>query len=301
MRRRFATHNSSPARWLRRRRCRHVSDQSPVIVAGSQRSGTTLLRVILDSHPRIACGPESSLLTGSFLPDKLAERFETPLDEVWALHDRASDHAHFVELFLTRYAQRRGRSRWAEKTPQNIRHLDFILRHLPRAKIIHVIRDGRDVVSSIRTHPRYRIVDGRTVTTNIRRPLRPCVMSWLRDTAAGMRWRGAPNYREVRYEELVGAPEPVLRTLCEFLDEPWDPALLEYHRQQQGASRDPRHFIASAAAAEPMHQQALQRWRKDLTDDELRLFYQLAGQRMAELGYDLSAQIEPAPAPAGRQ
>src|SRR2546428_34964 len=115
--------NSSLARWWRRRNSRYVSTQSPVIVGGCQRSGTTLLRVILDSHPHIACGPESSLLTGSFLPHKLAARFEMPLAEIRRLQAEASDHAEFVDKLLSRYAARHGKTRWAEKTPQNVRHV----------------------------------------------------------------------------------------------------------------------------------------------------------------------------------
>jgi hypothetical protein len=79
----LATNNSSFARWLRRYRSRHISQQSPVIIGGCPRSGTTLLRVMLDSHPHIACGPENSLLAGSFLPEKLAFKFDLPSDEIW--------------------------------------------------------------------------------------------------------------------------------------------------------------------------------------------------------------------------
>lgn len=284
----LATHNSSLARWWRRRHSRHVSTQSPIILAGCQRSGTTLLRVILDSHPHIACGPETSLLTGGYVPHKLATRFELPEEEIWRWHDQATDHAHFVELFFSQYAKSRGKIRWAEKTPQNIRHLDYITRHFPAAKIIHVLRDGRDVVCSIRTHPKYRVVNGQQIDTGIRRPLEPCIRCWLDDTAAGMKWRGDTRYCEVRYEDLIADPEPVLRRLCDFIKEPWDVALLEHHRQK-GVSRDPTHFITNVAATEPLSDQAVGRWRKDLSADELRLFYKQASQRLTELGYETPA------------
>lgn len=247
-----------------------------------------MLRVILDSHPHIACGPESSLLTGGFLPHKLTRRFEVPEEEIWRLHAVARDHAHFVELFLSDYARQRGKQRWAEKTPQNVRHLEYIFRWFPRAKFIHVLRDGRDVVSSIRTHPRFRVIDGQQVPTNIRRPLRPCIKCWLADTAAGMRWRGRANYLEIRYEDLLAEPEAMTRKLCEFIGEPWSPALLEYHKQT-GTSRDPQHFITNIAATEPLTTRAVARWRKDLTEGEQKLFYQMAGGRLEELGYSIES------------
>jgi len=288
----LSTNNSSFARWLRRTISRYVSEDSPIIIGGCQRSGTTLLRVMLDSHPYIACGPESSLLAGSFLPHKLTKRFGIPINEIWRLRRMASDHAHFVEMFLTRYAADRGRKRWAEKTPHHARFLDYIFRHFPKAKFIHVIRDGRDVVCSIRTHPKHRIVDGKKVATGIRKPLEPCIQAWLRETATALRWQRHPNYFEIHYENLVNAPGPQLRQLCEFIDEPWDPVMLEYHKQT-GPSRDAANFISNEAATAPLTTQAIERWRDELNREELALFYKLAGKRLTELGYE----IDPAPAP----
>ncbi len=279
----LSTNNSSLARWLRRRGSRHVSTQSPVIVGGCQRSGTTLLRVMLDSHPHIACGPECSLLTGGFLPEKLARRFEATLDHVWELLKTANDHAHFVELFLSDYAARHGKKRWAEKTPQNVRHVGWIFAHWPKAKFIHVIRDGRDTICSMRTHPRFRMIEGQKAPTNIRRPLQPCIESWLRDTGAGLKWRGNANYLEVRYEDLVNSPEAALRQLCAFIGEEFKPTMLRYHEEQ----RDATNFITNVAATKPLKATAVGRWKKDLNPEELQMFNQLAASRMADLGYSL--------------
>lgn len=279
---RLVTSNSSLARWLRQRASRFVSQQSPVILGGCQRSGTTLLRVMLDSHPNIACGPECSLLTGGYLPEKLARRFDISAADISSLRRQAQDHAHFVELFLADYAQRRGKQRWGEKTPQNIRHVAWIFAHWPNAKFIHVLRDGRDAICSIRTHPRFRIIDGEKIPTGILRPLEPCIRGWLRDTGAGLAWRGQPNYLEVRYEDLVNAPDATLKKICAFIGEDYSPALLRYHEQE----RDVTNFIANVAATKPVKTNAVGRWRSDLKPDELQLFQTLAGTRMAELGYN---------------
>ena len=289
----LTTNNSSLVRWLRRQGTRHISQQSPVIVGGCGRSGTTLLRVMLDSHPHIACGPETSLLAGGFQPEKLASRFDIPLDEIWQLRKAAADHAHFVELFFTRYAAARGKQRWAEKTPQNVRYTDYIFLHFPLAKFIHVIRDGRDVVCSIRTFPRFRVVNGQRVPTNIRRPLPPCIQRWLSRTAAGMKWRGHPNYFEVHYEDIVNDPEATLRKVCDFIGEPWSAVMLEYHKHDE-PSRDPSRFPANVAATQPLSKKAMQRWRTDLTEAEQRLFNELAGHRLQELGYEVE---DPSSAP----
>jgi hypothetical protein len=70
-------------------------------------------------------------------------------------------------------------SRWSEKTPGNVRVLDRIFEYFPRARFIHVIRDGRDVVCSTRTHPKFRVVDGKEVLTGILRPADECAERWV--------------------------------------------------------------------------------------------------------------------------
>ena len=281
--------NSWLARGFRQWDSRYVSNQSPIILGGCPRSGTTLVRVILDAHPNIACGPESSLLAGRFVSAELAERFEIAAAELDQLRRAATDHAHFIELFFTRCADRRGKPRWAEKTPTNVRQLAYLFRHFPNAKFVHVVRDGRDVVCSLRTYPKYRIVAGQRIPTNMRRPLRRCIQRWLRDTAAGMAWRRHPNYLEIRYEDLVENPEPTLRSLCTFLGDPWYPELLEYH-QRQSQCQNPHGLSGRANVGQPISTKAMARWREELTAPELRLFYRWAGRRLVELGYC----IEPA-------
>ena len=281
--------NSAPVRGLRKWKSRHVSSQSPIIIGGCPRSGSTLTRMILDAHPNIACGPESSLLAGRFMKEELVKHFEISTEELEQLRRSATDHAHLIELFFTHYAARQGKTRWAEKTPTNVRHLAYVFRNFPNAKFVHVVRDGRDVVCSLRTYPKYRIVDGQPIPTNIRRSLRACIHRWLQDTTAGMAWRRHPNYMELRYEDLVEDLEPNLKRLCAFVGEPWSQELLEYHLQQS-QRQNPLHFFGSANAIQPISTKAIGRWREELTEDELGLFYRLAARRLVELGYC----IEPA-------
>ena len=276
--------NSALGRGLRKWKSRYISSQSPIIIGGCPRSGTTLTRVILDAHPNIVCGPESSLLAARFTKEELIQWFEITAPELDQVCQSATDHAHFIELFFTRYAAQQGKTRWAEKTPANVRHLAYVFRNFPKAKFVHVIRDGRDVVCSLRTHPKYRLVDGQPVPTKIRRPLRGCIQQWLRDTTAGMAWRGHPNYFELRYEDLVENTAPTLQRLCAFIGEPWSPALLE-HQQQQRPRQNPHYLLPSANAIQPISAKAIGRWRTELTEPELRLFFRLTARRLVELGY----------------
>jgi hypothetical protein len=267
------------------RRRPYVSAASPVVVGGCGRSGTTLMRVILDTHPNICCGPESRLFLPRWpSPRNLAKRFALPETHVAALLSASGSQAEFVEQFFAAYAAGRAKRRWAEKTPRNVQHLDFIFEHFPQARFIHMIRDGRDTICSLRTHPRHKVVDGRLIELNTRHPIEPCITRWIDDVRAGLQWRGDPRYIEIRYEALVTDPRQTLMQLFAFLGEPFDERVLDYHKQQ-GQSRDPRHFPQNPEATHAMYTAAVARWQRDLTPDELALVQREAGPLLRQLGY----------------
>ena len=177
-------------RW---RRQPYVSDSSPIVVGGCARSGTTLMRVILDSHPNICCGPESNLFyPGRRGLETLASRFDLPLDLLRGILKESHSQAQFIDMFFAEYSSVTGKPKWAEKSPRNILVLDYIFEHFPKARFIHMIRDGRDTVCSLRTIPRREVVDGKLVDINTRNPLGPCIKRWLRDVRAGQAYRGDP-------------------------------------------------------------------------------------------------------------
>ena len=256
-----------------------------VVIGGSPRSGTTLLRRTFDRHPGLCCGPESSL----FLPVRLtlaslAANHGIPEGELRAMIDASASQGAFVDAFAARYLALRGRPRWAEKTPLNIRHLDWIMARWPEARIVHVLRDGRDVVCSMREHPDRRWVDGRWVKELDPKPIEEYARRWVSDTAAGMRWRGDPRYLEVRYEDLVQAPADTLERVLTFLGEPYDPSLLDV---------DPAAVPKAAAPGRPdaagaITTTSMGRWQNDLLGADREAVRRIAGGRLIELGYATS-------------
>jgi len=190
----------------------------PIFIVGSPRSGTTLLRLILDSHPNISSGPETN-----FLPCMK----EPLVDENWRRiknfgFDKSYWHnkvAEYFSSFQMEYARKRGKKRWAEKSPLYTLHLDFINTLFPNCQIIHIIRDGRDVVASFRKRWDYiRAIKG--------------VKTWQKHVKLARdfgRTISTDRYIELRYEDLVMQPENTMQILLEFLHEPWDPGILRYH------------------------------------------------------------------------
>lgn len=243
------------------------------------------MRVILDTHPHICCGPESRLFLPRWPSAKgLSGRFGIPEAEVAELLATCGSQAEFLDRFFARYSETRGKPRWAEKTPRNVLHLDYVFERFPNARFVHMIRDGRDTVCSLRTHPRHKVIDGRLVELNTWHPIAPCIDRWVSNVRAGLTLRGDPRYLEIRYEALVRAPRETLMGLFHFLGEPFDERVLDYHREQ-GKSRDVTLFPQNPEATQAMYTRAVARWQRDLTPDEIALFKREAGPLLIELGY----------------
>jgi hypothetical protein len=250
---------------------------TPIFIIGCPRSGTTLLRLMLDAHPNISCGPESHFLLN--LRPMLGRQWHQLClygfpDVYWQ-----QQIAHFFSAFHEKYARQRGKQRWADKTPQYTLHLDFILTLFPQCQLVHILRDGRDVVTSHLQRWGYRravysINDRKVYLTTAR--------------AYGQKLP-AYQYHEVRYEALVSQPETTLRHLLAYLQEPWDEQPLSYtqvphdirpvyaehiSKQRQKAGNDRDIYVTRVGA-----------WRTELPFSLRWLFYQQAGKLLKELGY----------------
>ena len=262
------------------------SSEPHIVLGGAPRSGTTLLRVLLDRHPDLRAGPETKLFVpAAFNLAWLAEAYHIPVPELEAMRRAAASQAAFIDAFALRATAAAGRSRWAEKTPQNIRHLSWIMARFPEASIVHVIRDARDVVCSMREHPDWRWVNGTWQKVLVPRPLAWYAQRWLDDTGAGLARRGEARYAEVRYEALVADPVSALRRLCGSLALAEDAAWLDVVAALDDSDAQP------TGARRPDYEGAViahsvGRWRRDLSAVDRRHVERLCGPRLRQLGYE---------------
>src|SRR5215472_7987272 len=128
---------------------------APIFIVGVPRSGTTLLRVLLDSHSEIAALPETPWLLGAYGPDPslravLQGLIDGPYGAVRNISGVDEDDvlaagSALLERLFAPMLQARNKTHLVLKTPADIRHLDFLIRLLPAARFIHITRDGRDV------------------------------------------------------------------------------------------------------------------------------------------------------------
>ena len=283
-------------KWNKWRNEEYVSDENPIIIGGCGRSGSTLFRLMIDSHPDICIGPESSLFPSNLENDwlgrptgipnwsTLSTKFDIEIQQIQRLRKELQSQSEFIEKFFMIYTQKMAKKIWGDKSPRNIRVISYIFKHFPRARFIHMIRDGRDVVCSLRTHPKYKKINDELVELATRNPIDLCIKRWVDDVNMGLAWRGDPRYFEVRYEDLVHDPETTLRHVCSFLGVTFDAQMLEHHKVK-GGSRDHSKFIQNQDAMSQINFNSLQRWQKELTEDEKDLFKKEGGDLLIKLGY----------------
>lgn len=215
----------------------------PIFILGVPRSGTTLLRTILDSHPAIACGPETPWLGGPqarSVRELTRSLREDPLGYTANFGGDgtvvAAGMRKLVDHLLGDYARRRGKARWAEKTPDNVLCVEFLLSLFPDGRFVYLTRDGMDVAVSTSVVPPERrgisewheknlsLGSGLAVANS---PL-TALLRWRHWNRMVERALSARRHFRLSYERLVSEPEPTLRELMEFVGEPYDPGMLEY-------------------------------------------------------------------------
>lgn len=243
--------------------------QQPLFLVASERSGTTLLRLMLDSHPQLAWNEEFEFAVDYMPPAggfPSIEDYHRALEHDFVFPasrfsiDRTLSYPELLNSFL---AQKLARDKKPIIGATVHRYFNRLLRVWPDARFIHLIRDGRDVAQSIME------------------------MGW-----AGNAWRASLYWEEaeldwdrlsrqlpkdrsitVRFEDLVTHPTRVLEEICAFCGVSFDPAMLEYHRTSTYGPPDAK-MVAS--------------WKRKMSVREVREVESAVGPLLVQRGYALS-------------
>lgn len=262
----------------------------PLFVVGAPRSGTTLLRYVLDAHESFACPPETKFIPA--LRDALARSQVGPALRSLGLSEREVDrHARrFVAGILDAYAERRGKRRWADKTPNNAFALDFIDRVFTEEPLYcFVVRHPFDAVQSMDesfSHgpspdpdvARFVAEHGRTKTGFAR--LWDDVNRRLLAFAAGRERR----VHRVRYEDVVADPRATLSALFAFLGEPFDPDLAQ---RALAMPHDPGYGDDKIATTREIRRDRVGTWRRAWSHADVVRVTPIVAETAAALGYAL--------------
>ena len=230
----------------------------PIFIVGCGHSGTSVLLKILNMHPHIHAIPFESRVF---------------LKSVWKIH--------MARLFWYKNTVAAGKQRWVEKTPAHVHAIFRILEIYPDARILLIIRDGRDVALSLRR----RTGD-----------FAAGVARWVRDNRAAEAYWNHPQVFRLTYEELVTHFDDVMHKVCEFLDEPYDVSMRNFHERRLDLFRSPASVAPTSEAGEhhaghrnwQINQQLFDgsgKWQEEMSAEEKVLFKQKAGQMLIDYGY----------------
>jgi hypothetical protein len=286
-----------------------VSDPGAVnpyfFVVGCPRSGTTLLRRMLDVHPGLAMMPRETHfipriyerragltaegeVTPAVVDELLADRHFAQLGidrealEQLLTREEPIPYASFVSLIFDMQGQARGRELVGDKTPGYVRHLRTLNALWPETRFVHLIRDGRDVCLSLLEWRKGPRLAGR-FSTWAEDPVSTTALWWEwhvrlgREDGASL---GPQRYRELRYESLVSNPERECSAVCDFLGVPYDDAMLGFHRgRERGAPGR-----GAKGAWRPLTA-GLRDWRTQMPAADIELFETAAGELLEDLDY----------------
>ena len=259
--------------------------KAPIIIGGCPRSGTTLLRTMLDSHPNIYSGPELAITM---------QTAQAAIDSWNRIGDRAAysyglEDGDFAEGFgkalehvLERIREKSGKPRVADKMPQSIQHFPTLCWMLPESKFVHVIRDGRDVAASLLR--RDDMFDDNTgeLMDFCKNPISG-VRYWSWIVQRGMKLRSphpcSDRYYELYYEDLVNFPKETMVNLLEFLDEPWDESVLEHSTYEHNMEND------KGLEVQPVTNSRIGRWKDQLNDLQKKEVHMEIGKMLRVLNY----------------
>ncbi|MEO6292466.1 MAG: sulfotransferase, partial [Burkholderiaceae bacterium] len=200
-----------------------------------------------------------------------------------------------LRCFYQLYAQRFGKSRWGDKTPDYSLHIQAIGEMLPEAHFIHLIRDGRDAALSLRS-----------TWFTPSQDMRLLAQYWHdRVFSARRASLQTAHYLEIFYEDLILHPQAVLEKICNFLSLSFHPDMLNYHERAPARLKEHQARIWKDGSFEVSHEQRLQQqhmttqklsmdriavWQHSMAPEEIQQFEQLAGSLLAELGYPLNSK-----------
>lgn len=250
---------------------RTVSASRTIFVIGSPRSGTSLVQSVLATHSRLFSIPGE---TGLFSYQNIFGRrhFGLSWAENQALFRESRDLVDFFDRAVQLLETRSEGRVFVEKTPQHVLRLEFLSRRFPRARFLHVVRDGRDCFVSARSH------SGIPQATSARRFAR----YWRKCVEVPIRMRGNPRLATVRYEDFVRDPRRELDRVMGFLELEREDQQLDPRRFGNDKRGDREEFRLLRS---PVSDHRVGRWLLELTSAERKEFVRVAGRPLAAYGY----------------
>jgi len=260
--------------------------QSPLIfIGGVPRSGTTLMRAMLDAHPDVRCGEETRVVPRLLQMRshwKKSQKESMRLEEAGLTDDVL---ASAISSFILEVVARHGEPapRLCNKDPFTLKSGQYLRELFPNSKFLFMVRDGRATVHSI-------ISRKVTITGFDLKSYRQCLTKWnaaisaMNDECKAL---GPKHCLPVIYEQMVLHPEQWLRKISNFLEVPWNDAVLHHEEQinKKGGISLSKVERSSDQVIKPVNLDALSKWVGHIPDDVVEDMANIAPM-LAHFGYD---------------
>lgn len=273
---------------------------SPVFIVGCARSGTTLLRNLLNSHPEIKFPPESHFILDFYhlfgdpktekdvirILDHIKKHKRFKKFEICINKGEVKDirrYSELIDYIYTKFIGKYDAKRWGDKTPLYVLDLKLLVKLFSNAKIIHIIRDGRDVADSI-----IKTYFGPNNTYL-------AAKYWKKHVEAGNsqgQSLGTSRYKEIKYEDLLNNSEQTLRSVCSFIN-------IKYNKRINKVSpsystEKHRKFLKRARPHNP-HTKIIKsnqnKWKQEMSEKDILMFESVAGDTLRKFKYETRANI----------
>jgi hypothetical protein len=256
----------------------------PIFIVSAMGSGSTLLRLMLDSHEHIAIPHETGFMRAykamQFIPFKWTG-YGWAYRLGWSEEEFDEELRRFFNRIFMRYAEQHDKRRWGDKTPLHTWHITALARVFPDSVFIGIVR-----------HP------GASTASNMRRfhhPVMKMAIHYNRYNKEIARQAAHYSHRFVvlRFEDLVLRPEQAMRELLDWLGEPWSPRVLEHHAVQ--SSRNHSRVEGMTRAEEPIDPSRTEKWVTELDPDSRRAVVKHLGRLGEFYGYSMDDPAALAP------
>jgi len=274
----------------------------PIILLGTERSGTNLLRRTIGAHSQIAAPPPSGLIANmapyrhKYLNGRVSCGVELWVRVALALIDsHPSDwemkfsvedileriegepsHWKLFQILNELYAERHGASYWFSKEPGGLDWAYELLMNLPDAKFIYLVRDGRDVAASM--------LKGGVHEHHIL----GAAMRWSHDQVRGMQYLSDPLMKEkiflIRYEDFLSSPDQTTESLFDFLGCDYESGILNSHSLKSAAAHSGRSEFWKNIS-KPIMKDNFGKYRKNISRYQVHVFETIAREQLTFFDY----------------
>ncbi|MFC1785150.1 sulfotransferase [Candidatus Neomarinimicrobiota bacterium] len=281
-----------------------MENNRPIFIVGCERSGTTMLRLILHSHANIAIPPQTKYIKKIYKrrlffrnlsklknreriikwfynnhnkKTKIIDLGLDPNDIQNELMKSGNSLGAILSTIFKLYSKQNNKVRWGDKHPYYIKYLDQLFKLFPNAQVIHVIRDGRDAVASLKSMPWWK---NNSIYS---------MLNWQEAILSGRKAKfkyGSNQFIEILYENIIDDPEKNIKILCDFLEEDFSPKILEFYKIADTAVPNYK-MDWHSETKQQMNSKKIGRWQRDLETWESNLMNHKMKKELLLHNYDI--------------